>query len=78
MSQNTSKQPITISTKAEGTPDEREQLEPATALRTSTIPVIRDRDSASDTGINFIVTSKADGDELNEKQDSSLTHDEKN
>lgn len=80
MSQNTSKSPIRLSSKAEGEPDHRERLEPATPLRTSTVPAIHDTAelSTSDTGVNFVVTLDADGKDIDDEQDASLTSDEKN
>lgn len=78
MSQRTSKPPIHMNSKAEGDPEEHERLEPPTPLRTSTIPAISETSglSASDTGLNFVVTL-TDGDEYNDRQDSSLTIDER-
>lgn len=79
MSQSTSKPPIHMSSKAEGEPDEHERLEPPTPLRTSTIPAISETAglTASDTGLNYIVTLNTDGHEYNDKQDASLTIDER-
>lgn len=67
-----------MNSKAEGKPNEREQLEPVTALRTSTIPMIDEALglSKSDTGLSFVVKSDADGHENNDTQDASLTLDE--
>lgn len=77
MSQRTS-EPIQISSQAEGDPDGHERLEPASPLRTSTMPVIRDNSSASfsDTGLNFVVQLDTDGHDDADEQDASLTKDE--
>lgn len=78
MSQQTSKLPIQLSDKAEGEPDERERLEPASPLRTSTMPAINDTADlvTSDTGINFKVDFEVDGKDLDEQQDASQTQEE--
>lgn len=79
MISSTSKPPNNMNSNAEGVPNEQEQLEPATPLRTSTIPVIHTQlgQTASDTGLNFIVKSDADGLDFDDTQDASLTLDEK-
>jgi len=78
MSQSSSKLPVQLSTKAEGEPTEREQLEPATPLRTSTVPAISDAAdlTTGDTGINFMVKLQVDGKDLDDRQDASLTREE--
>lgn len=78
MSQTSSKLPVQLSTKAEGEPAERERLEPATPLRTSTVPIISDATelSTGDTGINFMVKLQVDGKDLDDRQDASLTREE--
>lgn len=78
MSQQTSKMPKQISNFAEGEPDMRERLEPPTHLRTATVPALHDTVSLniSDTGLNFMVSLNADGRDVDEQQDSSLTRGE--
>ena len=79
MISSTSKPPNNIGSHAEGAPNEHEQLEPATPLRTATIPIIHPQSgqTASDTGLNFVVKSDADGLDFDDTQDASLTLDEK-
>jgi len=80
MTEQTSKPPIQVSSKAEGEPDNnRERLEPATSLRTSTVPAVREPTtlSTSDTGVNFVVKLHTDGTDTDDEQDASLTQGEK-
>jgi CheY-like chemotaxis protein len=68
-----------VSNRAEGDPDEREQLEPTSPLRTSLIPAIHDTSdtNTSDTGIHFLADLGIEGIDKHDEQDSSLTKDEK-
>jgi CheY-like chemotaxis protein len=80
MSNHIAKSPIEVSNRAEGDPDEREQLEPTSPLRTSLIPVVHDDTSgktSSDTGILFLSELGVEGIDKHDEQDSSLTKDEK-
>lgn len=69
---------IDITYEAEGEPDKRELLEPSSPLKTASVPAIRDLLSASssDTGLNFMVQLKKDGQDNADEQDASLTKDE--
>lgn len=79
MSTHISKSPLEVSNRAEGDPDEREQLEPTSPLRTSLIPVVHDTSekNSSDTGIHFLSDLGIEGIDKHDEQDSSLTKDEK-
>lgn len=78
MSKQTSQPPLHVNSKAEGDPDEREQLEPPTILRTSTVPAITDTSEIhlADSGIHLLVNLGVEGKDEAEEQDSSLTKDE--
>jgi CheY-like chemotaxis protein len=78
MSNQISQPPLRISSKAEGDPDEHEQLEPPTILRTSTVPAIQDTSEIrlADSGIHLLVNLGVEGKDEAEEQDSSLTKDE--
>lgn len=79
MSHQTSKLPHKMNNIAEGDPDTREQLEPPTALRTSTVPIVGDNAALlkGDTGLNLMIKLDVDGkDAADDYQDASLTKDE--
>lgn len=78
MSRQISQPPLLMSSKAEGEPNEREQLEPPTTLRTSTVPAIPDTPEVhlADSGIHLLVNLGVEGKDEAEEQDSSLTKDE--
>jgi CheY-like chemotaxis protein len=79
MSNHIAKPPLEVSNRAEGDPDEREQLEPTSPLRTSLIPMVHDTSekNSSDTGILFLSELGVEGIDKHDDQDSSLTKDEK-
>jgi CheY-like chemotaxis protein len=79
MSNHIAKPPLEVSNRAEGDPDEREQLEPTSPLRTSLIPVVHDTSekNSSDTGVLFLSELRVEGIDKHDDQDSSLTKDEK-
>lgn len=80
MAQNSETLNTKLTYTAEGSPDDRERREPASSLRTSTVPAVTEPASTiptSDTGINMTVRLKVEGAERNETQDSSLTEEEK-
>jgi CheY-like chemotaxis protein len=79
MSNHISKPPVEVSNRAEGDPDEREQLEPTSPLRTSLIPVVHDTSemNTSDTGVHLLSELGIEGIDKHDEQDSSLTKDEK-
>ena len=79
MSNHIAKPPLEVSNRAEGDPDEREQLEPTSPLRTSLVPIVHDTSekNTSDTGILFLSELGIEGIDKHDDQDSSLTKDEK-
>lgn len=79
MSNHLAKPPLEVSNRAEGDPDQREQLEPTSPLRTSLIPIVHDTSekNSSDTGILFLSELGIEGIDKHDDQDSSLTKDEK-
>ncbi|MEM9951334.1 MAG: response regulator [Chloroflexota bacterium] len=78
MSLQTSTTPKKLNNNAEGDADKHELLDPPTALRTSTIPAVNEVTDLlkGDTGVNFMVTLDADGKDVDDYQDASLTQDE--
>lgn len=78
MSKQITQAPLRVNSKAEGDPDEHEQLEPPSTLRTSTVPAIQDTPAIqlADSGIHLLVNLGVEGKDEAEEQDSSLTKDE--
>jgi CheY-like chemotaxis protein len=70
--------PGNLSDKAEGSPDSRERQEPASPLKTSTLPIIDHLPnfSAGETGIIRAINQNAEDRDDADTQDASLTKDE--
>jgi CheY-like chemotaxis protein len=78
MTNNTTGYSVEANDCAEGTPDNREPLEPKTQLRTSIVPRVQDMvgTRTGETGINRLAQPVIEGRDRIEAQDSSLTTDE--